>query len=422
MGLFGSKLRIPMRNMLPPDTEDTPATYPAMQVKDSGPTPVRPKGLFGGSYAGPQLNKWQVIGATLQQLGDNRGQLNDLYQMEDRRQRAAFEQQRQQEMTGALANDPNIPESVRGFLPYAPEAVLSGVVSNALKPAPQDEWASAGDGVIFNKRTSDSKTIAGATKLFNTPDGVIAIDPVTRAATEVYGVKNRGGGGDGYRLLSSAEAEQYGLPPGAYQISGKGKIDPIATRGADAAKRADTLRDDYRSEPVVKNYVEIDGVYNRSKAYLDRAAKGTGTPMGDIGLVFALAKINDPTSVVREQEFATVANAGGYGDRVKNLVSQAMGRGFDPKTRAALWAEIQSSYGAYRQTFGSLQDRYRATAQRNGLDPQDIFLSADAPEPVATSGGTLPPPKLRVNGMVYPMKDGSRARWDARTQTFEAVD
>jgi len=139
--------------------------------------------------------------------------------------------------------------------------------------------------------------------------------------------------------------------------------------------RAGALRDDYRSEPTVKNFAEVDGVYRRSKAYMDRLAAGAqqAASVGDIGLVFALAKINDPTSVVRESEFAQVAKAGGYGQRIANLVSEAAGRGFDPATRAALWGEIQSSRGAAEETYRETQRRYATLAQRAGLDVLDVL-------------------------------------------------
>jgi len=202
----------------------------------------------------------------------------------------------------------------------------------------------------------------------------------------------------------------------------------IVQAGARGEDRADKLtgqfRDDFRAEPVVKNYTEIQSVFGRSKAYVDRARTSGGAPLGDIGLVYAMAKINDPTSVVREQEFATTAQAGGFGDRVRNLYSTAVGRGFDQKTREALWKEIESAYGAYRGTFGDLQNRYRASAARYGVNPQDIFLSADAaPDaPTAPLGGAfdqLPNPAQYKDKTIRDQATGKRYRSDGR-QWIEA--
>jgi hypothetical protein len=130
MGLFGSKLRMPMRQMLAPDMEDTPAAYPGLAT--SGPAPTKP-GMFGGKYGGPQLNKWQVIGATLQQMGDNRGQLGDLYDREDKRQRGAFDQQREEAMLAALQDSDAIPASIKPLVGMFGKEVAQGVIGQAFQ-------------------------------------------------------------------------------------------------------------------------------------------------------------------------------------------------------------------------------------------------------------------------------------------------
>jgi hypothetical protein len=90
---------------------------PEMPATDLAPM-VRPKGMFGSaapvsldvadvgasltptrsvqgmprpSYNGPAFNRMQVLGAMLQQMGDNRGQLNDLYAREDKTQRGDYD-------------------------------------------------------------------------------------------------------------------------------------------------------------------------------------------------------------------------------------------------------------------------------------------------------------------------------------------
>lgn len=115
MGLFGSRRRqIPLAS--------APAVpsfaLPAMQVDEPMPAAKKPRGLFGSaapvsldvadvgvslpptksvqgmprpSYNGPELSKLAVLGAMFQQLGDNQGQLNDLYDREDKRQRGEYD-------------------------------------------------------------------------------------------------------------------------------------------------------------------------------------------------------------------------------------------------------------------------------------------------------------------------------------------
>lgn len=187
--------------------------------------------------------------------------------------------------------------------------------------------------------------------------------------------------------------------------------------------RESSLRDDFRSEPVVKGYREVKAVFDRTQAYLKRAG-AKGAPVGDIGMVFALAKINDPTSVVREQEFAQIAMSGGYGQQIKNLVSQAQGRGFDPSTRAQLWTEINSAYKTYEKNYGDVRNQYADLARRGGVDPRNIVLDIETPlaqvEPdVAPSGTAFDelPPAEQFKGATIKDKETNKeyvsdgARW-----------
>lgn len=171
MGLFGSKLRIPMQAMLPPDMEDT-AQGPSMAT--AAPT-ARPKGLFGSKYGGPQLNRMQVLGAMFQQLGDNRGQLNDLYQMEDQRQRAAFEQQREEAMLTALQDA--APDAVKPYVQFAPKEVLGGLIKQAFPEAQKTQGPLAiGPGTELIDR--DPRT------------GMPIIDPATGKPRVLYSNTN----------------------------------------------------------------------------------------------------------------------------------------------------------------------------------------------------------------------------------------
>lgn len=164
--------------------------------------------------------------------------------------------------------------------------------------------------------------------------------------------------------------------------------------------RAGSLRDDFRGDAVAKSFGEIKSVYDRSKAYLARAeSAGRGFPMGDIGLVFALAKINDPTSVVRETEFEQIAKSGGFGDSIKNFVAQARGRGFDSNTRRQLVQEIESAYNTAQSNYSAKQAQFASLAERAGVDPTDVM-----PDYAGTP--TRPPnvpPGFIWNGSVWVM-------------------
>jgi len=75
-GLFGSSAPVSL------DVADVGVSLPPTQSVQGMPRP---------SYNGPEFNRMQVIGAMLQQLGNNQGQLNDLYDRENTAQRGQYD-------------------------------------------------------------------------------------------------------------------------------------------------------------------------------------------------------------------------------------------------------------------------------------------------------------------------------------------
>jgi hypothetical protein len=61
-----------------------------------------------------------------------------------------------------------------------------------------------------------------------------------------------------------------------------------------------------------KNFIDIRDAFSRIQAVTQDPS-----PAGDIALIFNFMKVLDPTSVVKENEFATAANAGGVPARIR---------------------------------------------------------------------------------------------------------
>lgn len=66
------------------------------------------------------------------------------------------------------------------------------------------------------------------------------------------------------------------------------------------------VADDFRTEPITKLYNEVQNKYESVKQIVD---SGVGGP-GDLALVYEFMKALDPTSVVRESEYAGAAKSG----------------------------------------------------------------------------------------------------------------
>jgi hypothetical protein len=121
------------------------------------------------------------------------------------------------------------------------------------------------------------------------------------------------------------------------------------------------------------------------------------SPAGDISLIFAFMKMLDPTSVVREGEFATAQSAGSIPESIWAKYNQALeGTRLAPTVRDDFVDRAQRIYDRASEDFGKTYSRYEAIAKRSGLDPRTSlidyrFTSPESQLPVsAVEAGVLP--------------------------------
>jgi hypothetical protein len=142
--------------------------------------------------------------------------------------------------------------------------------------------------------------------------------------------------------------------------------------------REKELRGQYDMDPNVKNYKVVRDNYERIR---EGATAGTGA--GDISVIFGYMKMLDPTSVVRENEQATAANAGGVPAHIRNLYNKTMnGDLLPPESRAQI---VQQADAIYQQTAGNVQDtneRYSGVADRYQLDRSGIIQEPEVYKPL----------------------------------------
>jgi len=121
-----------------------------------------------------------------------------------------------------------------------------------------------------------------------------------------------------YSSLSPEEKKQYD----DYQnvdANRKAQVAKITAGGLNSVQQnaAFKLADDY--EKASGDLGKIISNYNRVVASAKNAS-----PAGDLSLIFAYMKTLDPTSVVREGEFATASNAGSIGDKLMNQYNKIL--------------------------------------------------------------------------------------------------
>lgn len=144
----------------------------------------------------------------------------------------------------------------------------------------------------------------------------------------------------------------------------------IAAQGNTIKSETD-LRKEFADLPEVKNYKQAAPAF---RAIKDAASRNT--PASDINIVYGIAKIYDPTSVVREGEYATVANSPNIPERVKGLAQYLAGGGkLTADVKAQLLREAEGRLGSYRGEYENAKKTYEGIAQKRGVDTSQIFTN-----------------------------------------------
>lgn len=183
-------------------------------------------------------------------------------------------------------------------------------------------------------------------------------------------------------LNRAAEMERLKLELGMRErlAAEKAKTDK-----ADASSKAGgDLRKEFQGLPEVKTFKEIDTAFKK----VSGAAK-SGTPAGDMSLIYAYMKLLDPGSSVKEGEYHQAGQTTGVPGQVINLYNRAKdGQLLNPQQRAEFAAESSKLYAVHRNQFGSTVGRYRGLAEKAGVTPDDVALEMQPESPQASIGGS----------------------------------
>lgn len=96
----------------------------------------------------------------------------------------------------------------------------------------------------------------------------------------------------------------------------------------------------------------------------------------DIALIFGYMKVIDPTSVVREGEFATAENAGGIGSKLRNLYNKVVeGQRLSQDVRNDFVTAARTQFQPYLDMQKSVESRYTNLSEAYSLDPKKVVLS-----------------------------------------------
>lgn len=158
------------------------------------------------------------------------------------------------------------------------------------------------------------------------------------------------------------------------ELTGKLVRKPVVI--GESSPQADVPRKEYNNLAEVTDFRKVDAAFNKLNTALDDTKNATA--LGDQGAIFSWMKILDPSSTVREGEYATVEKTRSWADNVRALYNRAQsGLILTPEQRKQMKdAATPLHEGQFKSLIPQL-DRYIAMEEKLNL-PGEIVPEGDA--------------------------------------------
>jgi hypothetical protein len=174
-------------------------------------------------------------------------------------------------------------------------------------------------------------------------------------------------------------------PDGSYSAVPGGPADPNRPGGGSSADFKDitAIRKEIGDLPSYKTLSSALPVYNSM-------VKAADTKAGDLNMVYGLAKLFDPGSVVREGEQVLVRDTASLPDwLVGQINSLNGGNRLLADTRKALLNEARSRVDAYQKAYDANLQPYRGIADRHKINQADVIPQMGVIEEATTPANNL---------------------------------
>jgi len=123
------------------------------------------------------------------------------------------------------------------------------------------------------------------------------------------------------------------------------------------------------------DYAKANTTFITQRDFKDRMDIAPKTGAGDIMLVFSYMKVLDPTSTVREGEFATAANAGGAYAVAGNLYNKLINGDVLPeKSRKEIREAAEAAWKKASARQSTLTNRTAEIAKGYGINPKNVII------------------------------------------------
>lgn len=186
-----------------------------------------------------------------------------------------------------------------------------------------------------------------------------------------------------------------------------------ATQQRQGKQDARQLRKDFEALPDVKNFREIANSYEQVKKL-----GASGTAADDMAMTFGFMKMLDPTSVVREGEYALVGRAQGLTGRALVALQKIdSGQALTPDLRRELTATAKRVFDTRLARYKEIENQFRGYAEEDGIDPDRVTPAfqggaSDAP-------ATPVRPKVIADPLWRTATPQQQAYWNASPPTGE---
>jgi hypothetical protein len=168
--------------------------------------------------------------------------------------------------------------------------------------------------------------------------------------------------------------------------------------------KAGELRDEFNA--LTKDFRAVQDAHTKITTTAPTGA-------GDMSLLYNYVKLLDPTSVVRESEFAAAAASGSFGERVQTAVNKVMtGQRLSADLRKDFISEASNLYKAQKAGADRIKDQYTNMAKRAKLNPEDVIVDYAAPAASVAAGTSSSIPQAAIDFLKKGL--GTREQFDAQ--------
>jgi hypothetical protein len=215
------------------------------------------------------------------------------------------------------------------------------------------------------------------------------------------------------QALLGAQAKQAVAPGGDPYTLGQGDVRFGANNQQVASNPKPVV--DAQNIPTLVNEIS-DDLYKESQPFTIQLANignirqsiGDPSPAGDMGLVYGYMKMLDPTSAVREAEYATAENARGVPASVRNIWNRLQnGQRLDEDQRKDFSQRAEKYFSQERANQERRNQRFLSRATSSGI-PAEMFSQYLLPLDPATAGAAPSAPGPTATPV--PMPTGAPSR------------